>query len=99
MVTHYANYFPDSGLEIQRLAERLGLSLSDDQLQAISATAKGELRHSRFTMADLIDAGVSSRVVDLYKQLCGEAEAFEEAGRALNVVVNDGASAITLLRL
>jgi GT2 family glycosyltransferase len=83
IVTHYANYFDDPVGELRRISDRLAFPVSNGQVNAVQGVTKRELRHSRFTVADLIAAGVSTHVVDLYEQLCGEAGLVEGEPRFL----------------
>jgi uncharacterized protein (DUF2237 family) len=39
----------------------------------VRQSIKTELRHNRFTAADLVQANVSTRVTSLYRSLCAEA--------------------------
>jgi len=73
IVTHYQNYLIDPAAEIARLAARLGLPLTPDELARVSATVRHESRHNYFTSEDLQRANVSSRVMSAYRRLSEEA--------------------------
>lgn len=81
VVTHYLRYLADPVAETRRVGARIGLRLSDEQATLVNGTTKRESRHNYFTFADLIRAGVSTRVVDLYRQLCEEAGMCDGSGQ------------------
>ena len=89
VVTHYVESFDDPAVEIRRIAKRLRLVLSEAQLKTLAGLSKRELRHSRFTFADLVAAGVSTRVVHLYEQLCAEAELVDGEGLSVRQGMSD----------
>jgi hypothetical protein len=72
VVTHYDAYFDDPRPEVRRLLAALAMPTPDDTLSAIGPASSG-LRHHRLTTQDLLDAGVSAPVLDLYRSLCEEA--------------------------
>jgi GT2 family glycosyltransferase len=73
VVTHYGAYFPDPCPELRRVANLLGLAVTDERLQSAAAAAKTGLRHNRFTTQDLFDTGVAPDITRLYLDLCREA--------------------------
>jgi hypothetical protein len=79
IVTHYVRYLADPAAEARRVAQRIGLNVSDDQAASVSRTAKSESRHNYFTFDDLVRARVSPRVLDLYTRLCEEADAIDRS--------------------
>jgi GT2 family glycosyltransferase len=75
MLTHYDAYFEDPAAEVRRLADFAGLRPAEAAVQACAAVVRPDLRHNRFTAADLLKARLADEVLDLYARLC------EEAGR------------------
>lgn len=76
LVTHFDTYFVEPEREIRRLLSFVELTStpSADQLRA---TALPSLRHHRKTMRDVEEHGFPQVVLDLYRQLCREAEWWE----------------------
>src|SRR5437867_7360373 len=56
LVTHYDAFFRDPEAEVRRLAEFAGLSPPEEVVRSTVAAVRSELRHNRFSAADLLDA-------------------------------------------
>ncbi len=82
VVTHYATYFTNPVAETRRVTSRLGVSVSDDRLEAGCGSLRQDLRHTCWTVGDLRAAGVSTRVLEMYARLCAEAEFIETVDEA-----------------
>ncbi|MDH3706409.1 MAG: sulfotransferase, partial [Acidimicrobiia bacterium] len=65
LVTHYDTWFHDPQGELDRLCTFTGLDRAE-------VSVRRDLRHHTIGVS-LTDAGVSDRVVELYRTLCGEA--------------------------
>lgn len=74
IVTHYARYLADPVAESARVGGRVGLALSDEHAEQLRQSTKTDLRHSRFSLADLVAVNVSTHVIDQYRSLCAEAD-------------------------
>ena len=59
--------------EVRRVLRSLRLSTPGDVIDRCCSSARTDLRHYRFTIQHLFDAGVSRDVVDLYARLSEEA--------------------------
>lgn len=79
IVTHYDSFFSRPQAELRRLAEFLGLPVSEKLLDECAATIKPALRHHRFTLQHLLDADLAPDVLDLYAEL-REAAGASESG-------------------
>jgi hypothetical protein len=73
IVTHYQSYFEDARAEVRRVADWLGLEVSEEAAERACAQVSGALRHHRSTTEALKAAGASVEVVELYLSLCDEA--------------------------
>ncbi|MEY4918277.1 MAG: hypothetical protein RL616_2190 [Verrucomicrobiota bacterium] len=82
LVVHYEQFFTQPLVTLKRLANFCGLNISDAETNKIAATAKPELRHTRFTGEQLAKISVAPEIVNLYAQLCGEA-GFADAPKML----------------
>src|SRR5204862_1835358 len=71
LVSHYGSFFEDPARELERIARFIGLPLSPTS--AAAALVTRERRHTHFTIDQLLDARVSTHVVDLYRDLVLEA--------------------------
>jgi GT2 family glycosyltransferase len=72
LLTHYDAYFADPVDELRRVLTHCGIEAPGAKLEEATATARHDLRHNRFSCADLLAAEVSSDVIELYAQLCEE---------------------------
>src|SRR5207249_1928963 len=70
-VTHYDLFFEDGASELRRIARFAGLPDADVTNAAALVTTRR--RHIHFTLDQLIDAGVSAEVIELYRALIAEA--------------------------
>jgi GT2 family glycosyltransferase/glycosyltransferase involved in cell wall biosynthesis len=70
LVTHYDLFFKNTEAELQRIAKFIGLPDADTVSGAALVTK--QKRHIRFSIDDLIDAGVSGEVIELYQTLINE---------------------------
>lgn len=74
IVTHYDAYFQDARAELRRVIDFLDLPVPEQTLARSLSAVSLDLRHHRLTMQDVLDANVSPVVLDLYTQICAEAE-------------------------
>ncbi|MEP6636586.1 MAG: glycosyltransferase [Acidobacteriota bacterium] len=72
IITSYQSFFEEPEAELKRIVAFAGLSL--DQTPAAAEIVAHDRRHTAFTKEQLIDAGVSERVVALYESLLREGE-------------------------
>jgi GT2 family glycosyltransferase/glycosyltransferase involved in cell wall biosynthesis len=70
-VTHYDLFFEDAASELRRIARFAGLPEAGVTNAAALVTTRR--RHIHFTIDQLIDAGVSAEVIELYRALVAEA--------------------------
>jgi hypothetical protein len=82
LVTHYGVHFHEGGAEVGRLLNFAGLP-SQNASSARSGLDEG-LRHHQIGIS-LAEAGVSTRTIELYQSLCGEAGWVPESGTATPV--------------
>ena len=73
IVTHYQSYFEDARAEVRRVADWLGLEVSDEAAERACAQVSGALRHHHVTTEALKAAGATDEVFELYLRLCDEA--------------------------
>src|SRR5262249_36762878 len=71
LFTHYDLFFEDPEKELQRIASFGGLP--DTKIPAAAKLVATRRRHTHFSIDQLIDAGVSEEVIDLYRALIAEA--------------------------
>ncbi len=71
VVTHYDSYFQDPNTELQRVANRIGIS--SGMISRASAHIADDLRHHRVTTTELSATNVPDEVLALYLKLCQEA--------------------------
>src|SRR5881398_524842 len=72
LVTHYDLFFEDPATELRRIAHFIGLS--HVEVANAAALIKRQKRHTRFSIDDLIDAHVSSELIQFYRALLSEAK-------------------------
>lgn len=72
IVVHYNSLFADLHGELRRLIEFLELPVDEEQFNLACATVKPNLRHHRLSIDDLVQAGVTPAIIDLYLRLCEE---------------------------
>jgi GT2 family glycosyltransferase len=108
IVTAYETYFDRPRPELRRLFEFCGVEATRATLDQASAAVNADLRHSRFTVQDLLDAEIAPEIVELYLDLRREAglrdparrrpRAAPEGGARSGSMVNVGALEVTALR-
>ncbi len=80
LITHYDAFFENSEEELRRIAQFVGLPLTDTR--KVAALITSGKRHTQFTTDQLIEARISPALLDLYRELSVEAGRPEEAMRA-----------------
>lgn len=78
LITHYHAYFSKPKRELRRILNFLDMPASDEVIERGCAAAAIELRHHRKTTPQLVNAGVSGEVRELYRRMCDEAEFIED---------------------
>ena len=76
LVTHYDLFFENAEKELQRIANFVGLP--DAKIRKAAELVATKRRHTHFTIDQLIDAGVSGEVIELYRALIAETHRGEE---------------------
>ena len=71
LVTHYDLFFENAEKELRRITNFIGLP--DAKMHSAPKLVATRRRHTHFTIDQLIDAGVSGEVVELYRALIAEA--------------------------
>lgn len=75
LVTHYDLFFQNPEQELQRIANFIGLS--NAKIRGAAELVATRRRHTHFTLEQLVDAGVSGEVVELYRTLIAQASSTE----------------------
>ena len=70
LVTHYDLFFEDAEKELRRITNFIGLS--DVKIPRVAKLVATKRRHTHFAIDQLIDAGVSGEVIELYRALIAE---------------------------
>jgi len=70
LVTCYDAFFENAEAELRKILQFAGLK--DTELGSAAALVSTRRRHTHFTIDDLIDAGVSDEVIELYRSLIAE---------------------------
>jgi GT2 family glycosyltransferase len=70
LFTHYDLFFDNAEEELQRIANFVGLP--DAKIRTAAELVATKRRHTHFTIDQLIDAGVSGEVIELYRALVAE---------------------------
>src|SRR5437764_9402426 len=70
LLTHYDLFFENAGKELQRIANFVGLP--DAKIHSTAELVATKRRHTHFTIDQLVDAGVSGEVIELYRALIAE---------------------------
>jgi GT2 family glycosyltransferase/glycosyltransferase involved in cell wall biosynthesis len=73
LFTHYDLFFENAGKELRRIANFIGLP--HPKIRSAAKLVATRRRHTHFTIDQLIDAGVSEEVIELYRALLAEASA------------------------
>ena len=71
LIVHYDHFFQDPEMELRRIGDFIGLP--DTKTNNAAALVAPRKRHTHFTVEQLIDARVSTEVIDLYRALVAEA--------------------------
>ena len=71
LVTHYDLFFENAEKELQRIGNFIGLP--DAKIRRAAELVATKRRHTHFTVDQLVDAGVSGEVVELYRALIAQA--------------------------
>lgn len=71
LVTHYDLFFDDPETELRRITHFMGLP--DAEIANAAALVTRKKRHTRFSIDDLVEARVSSEVIEFYRALINEA--------------------------
>src|SRR6266404_673997 len=71
LVTHYDLFFENAEKELQRIGNFIGLP--DAKIRRAAELVATKRRHTHFTVDQLVDAGVSGEVVELYCALIAQA--------------------------
>jgi GT2 family glycosyltransferase len=77
LVTHYDLFFENPETELQRIANFIGLP--DTKIPSAAKLVATRRRHTHFSIDQLIDAGVSKEVIELYRALIAEASGRRKA--------------------
>ena len=71
LVTHYDLFFENAEKELRRIADFVGLP--DAKIRSAAELVATKRRHTHFAIDQLVDAGVSGEVVELYRALIAQA--------------------------
>ena len=71
LLTHYDLFFENAEKELQRIANFVGLP--DAKIHSAAELVATKRRHTHFTIDQLVDAGVSGEVIELYRALIAQA--------------------------
>ena len=71
LVTHYDLFFENAEKELQRIGNFVGLP--DAKIRRAVELVATKRRHTHFTIDQLVDAGVSGEVIELYRALIAQA--------------------------
>jgi len=71
LVTHYDLFFDNAEKELHRIANFVGLP--DAKIHSAAELVATKRRHTHFAIDQLVDAGVSGEVVELYRALIAQA--------------------------
>ena len=71
LFTHYDLFFENAEKELQRIGNFVGLP--DAKIRSAAELVATKRRHTHFTIDQLVDAGVSGEVVELYRALIAQA--------------------------
>ena len=71
LVTHYDLFFENAEKELHRIANFVGLP--DAKIRSAAELVATKRRHTHFTIDQLVDAGVSGEVIELYRALIAQA--------------------------
>ena len=80
LITHFDAYFGDAAPEIARLLRFAGLPHGAAEVARLTGNAMSGMKHHRIGAAELAANGVAAEIIDLYAELCEEAEFDHELG-------------------
>jgi len=84
IVTHYDFFFDNPEKELKRIANFIGLP--DAKIRTAAELVATKRRHTHFSIEQLIDAGVSGEVVELYRALVAQSSSTKEKTPAIKSV-------------
>src|SRR5204862_138198 len=70
LFTHYDRFFENAEKELERIANFVGLA--DAKIRSATDLVATKRRHTHFSIDQLVDAGVSVEVIELYRALVAE---------------------------
>lgn len=73
MITHYDSFFSDPEEELNRLLVFAGIPAMQSAVRSACSHISTSLRHHSSSGRELIKAGASAKLVDLYEELCAQA--------------------------
>ena len=73
VITHYESYFQDPTIELERVANRIGMEVPAALISRACAHISSDLRHHRTKTSELDATNVPDEVLTLYLKLCEEA--------------------------
>jgi GT2 family glycosyltransferase len=71
LFTHYDLFFENAEKELERIANFVGLA--DAKIRSTAELVATKRRHTHFSIDQLVDAGVSGEVIELYRALLAKA--------------------------
>ncbi len=77
LFTHYDLFFQNPEQELRRIADFIGLS--DAKIRGAAELVATRRRHTHFSVDQLVDAGVSAELIELYRMLIAQASSRETA--------------------
>ncbi|MCC6314745.1 MAG: sulfotransferase [Thermomicrobiales bacterium] len=89
IVTHFDAYFGDATPEIRRLLAFAGLRSDDRAARRLLGNAAPALKHHTLTIADLLEANLAPAIINLYVDLCAEAEFAPVSDEAARILPQD----------
>jgi len=70
IITHYDSYFIDPHAELRRLLDFLRIDADAQAVAAACSSISRALRHHAYTREEIVKAGASRELVELYEHLC-----------------------------
>jgi GT2 family glycosyltransferase len=95
LVTHYDLFFENPEQELKRIADFIGLP--DAKIGKAAELVATKRRHTHFTIDQLLDAGVSGEVVELYRALVAQASSATRRASVAKSIVSAKASETDLI--
>jgi hypothetical protein len=81
IITHYEAYFQDPRAELRRVLGFLELPVSDELIDNASSIVSDNLRRHRPKADRLAEDGMPAEILDLYRNMCNEANYSEALGK------------------